>query len=104
MAAIRWTLGARRNLREIVTYIQRDSSVYAAQVAERLLAAVDRLEQLPKLGRVVPEYQDAALRELLVGHYRVIYRVQSDSIGIIALIHASRDLLRHLPATDWKRN
>lgn len=104
MASIRWTIGARQNLKEIVTYIQRDSSVYAAEVAERLLAAVDRLERLPQLGRIVPEYQDPALRELLVGHYRVIYRVQGDTVGILALIHASRDLLRHLPLAAWTQD
>lgn len=41
MAAIHWTVGAQQDLREIVEYIGRDSVVYAASMAERLITAVE---------------------------------------------------------------
>lgn len=101
MAKIRWTVGARRDLHEIINYIADDSPAYAINFAERIILAVDRLETFPKLGRIVPEYQDTNVRELIVGNYRVVYRIQGDHIGIAAIAHASRDLLRKLPSAPW---
>ena len=101
MAAIHWTVGAQRDLREIVEYIGQDSAVYAASMAERLITAVERLQQHRKLGRMVPEYEDQTLRELIVGNYRIVYRVRSTRIGIVAIAHASRDLLKKLPQAPW---
>lgn len=43
MATIRWTLGARQDFQELVTYVAQDSSVYAAILAERILTAVERI-------------------------------------------------------------
>ena len=101
MAKVRWTIGARRDLHEIINYIAEDSPAYAAHFAERITLAVDRLETFPKLGRMVPEYQDASVRELIVGHYRIVYRLQGSRVGIAAIAHASRDLLRKLPSAPW---
>ncbi len=101
MAAIHWTVGAQQDLREIVEYIGRDSVVYAASMAERLITAVERLQQHPQLGRMVPEYKDPTLRELLVGNYRIVYRVKPTRIGVVAVAHASRELLRKLPQAPW---
>ena len=101
MAKIRWTVGARRDLHEIINYIADDSPAYAINFAERIILAVDRLETFPKLGRIVPEYQDTNVRELIVGNYRVVYRIQGNHIGIAAIAHASRDLLRKLPSAPW---
>ena len=67
----------------------------------RIVAAVERLSRHPKLGRVVPEYEDETIRELIVGNYRVVYRLRGQRIGIIAVVHASRDLLRRLTGDPW---
>lgn len=101
MAKIRWSLGARRDLHEIIIYIAEDSPSYAINFAERITLAVDRVETFPKLGRIVPEYQDPDIRELIVGHYRVVYRLHGSRIGIAAIAHASRDLLRKLSSEPW---
>ena|SRR3990170_7295858 len=101
MASIHWTVGARDDLREIVEYISRDSLTYAASVVGRVIAAVDRLERHPKLGRVVPEYEDETIRELIVGNYRVVYRLRRQRIGILAVVHGSRDLLRRPAGEPW---
>jgi plasmid stabilization system protein ParE len=42
---------------------QRYSSDKAARIVEELVRRVDRLEQYPQLGRVVPEYGRWQLRE-----------------------------------------
>ena len=101
MASVRWTLGSQEDLREIVEYISQDSTTYAAAMGGRIVAAVERLRRHPKLGRVVPEYEDETLRELIVGNYRVVYRLRGQRIGIIAVVHGSRDLLRRLRGEPW---
>jgi toxin ParE1/3/4 len=50
---------------------------------------------------MVPDYQDEAIRELIVGDYRVVYRIVGDEVRIIAVVHGSRDLMRHLPDGPW---
>jgi len=104
VAKIIWTVGARRDLHEIINYIAQDSPVYAANFADRILLAIDRLQTFPKLGRMVPEYKDASIRELIVGHYRIVYGIQGNRVGIAAIAHASRDLLRKLSSTPWDFN
>lgn len=101
MAAVRWTLGAREDLREIVEYIGQDSTAYAAAMAGRLIAAAERLAHHPRLGRVVPEYENETIRELIVGSYRLVYRVRGRRVGIVAVVRASRDLIRKTAAEPW---
>ncbi len=101
MASIRWTVGAREDLREIVEYVSQGSTTYAGAIAGRIVAAVERLRRHPQMGRIVPEYEDATIRELIVGSYRVVYRLRRQRIGIIAVVHGSRDLFRRLTDEPW---
>lgn len=101
MATVRWTLGAREDLREIVEYIGEDSITYAAAMAGRIVAAAERLRRHPRLGRVVPEYEDEMIREVIVGSYRLVYGLRGQRVGIVAVVHGSRDLLRRLAAEPW---
>jgi plasmid stabilization system protein ParE len=41
-------------------------------------------------GRVVPEYDDEAVREVMVGNYRLMYRLWSEDVEIVAVIHGAR--------------
>ena len=41
---------------------------------------------------MVPEFDDPSTRELLVRSYRMIYRVESDRVFVLGLIHGARDL------------
>ena len=50
----------------------------------------------PFIGREVPELHDAAVRELIVFSYRLIYRVRPDAIEIGGIIHGARQLKRAL--------
>lgn len=94
MASVRWTVGARRDLGAIVEYVGQDSLTYAAATAGRIVAAVERLRRHPRLGRLVPEFENPTIRELIVGNYRVVYRLEGERVGIIAVVHGGRDLLR----------
>jgi plasmid stabilization system protein ParE len=102
VAQVRWTIGARADLREIVEFIARDSGTYATVTADRILNAVERLERHSRLGRVVPEYRSSRLRELIVGRHRVVYWVSVRDVTVLAVVDASRDLLRRLGDQPWR--
>jgi len=50
------------------------------------------LEQFPKLGRIVPEYNNPDLREVIYKNYRIIYLIKRQQLEIISVIHGSRKL------------
>ena len=90
MTRVIWTRQAIEDVEAIKAYVARDSVRYAALLVERIVASVGRLESFPKSGRVVPEVGDESLREVIYGAYRVVYRVQSDSVEVAAVHHAAR--------------
>ena len=96
MTPIRWTPQAADDLAAIHDYIARDSAFYARSVAERILTAIDRLEDFPLSGRVVPELQREDIREIIQRPYRIVYRVKEDSVHILTIFRSSM-LLPALP-------
>jgi plasmid stabilization system protein ParE len=87
-----WSLLATADLESIVEYICRDSEFYAAAVARELVAAARSLAAFSERGRVVSEYEDPAVREMIVRRYRLIYRVRSDRVEVLRIIHGARQL------------
>lgn len=93
MTRVIWTRQAVEDVEAIKAYVARDSEQYAGLLGERLVAAVDRLELFPNSGRIVPEVGDDSLREVIYGNYRLVYRLQSESVEVVTIYHAAR-LLR----------
>ena len=60
MARVIWTDQGLESLREILDFIGQDSPAAAYRFAERLMAKVERLEQFPRIGQVVPEFVPSA--------------------------------------------
>lgn len=58
-------------------------------VVQRLVQAIDLLEDFPDAGRQAPEHARDDLRELIRPPYRVVYRL-SDVAHIVTIFHASR--------------
>jgi len=58
MVKVIWTDNAISNLDEIGNYIAKNSERYAAITVQKLFEAVDILEQHPKSGRMVPEFEN----------------------------------------------
>lgn len=82
-----WTPDAKSRLREIETYIARDSPPAARDMAVRLIRRSLELERPPLLGKRLPRYANADIRELLERPYRLIYRVLTDRIEIVTVMH-----------------
>jgi len=98
-----WTERAVRNLKHIFDYIAVDSNIYASQFTKSIVKASEKLKYFPFMGRVVPEFADEQLREVLFQNYRIVYRIAGDAkiVEVIAVVHASRDLLL-LARGDWE--
>ncbi len=91
MTAVVWSQQAQDDLAAIRSYIARDSEHYAQLTIDRLVTAPERLLIWPRSGRVVPEVGDEDLREVIVGPYRIVYRVHVDGIGIVTVFHGARE-------------
>jgi Plasmid stabilization system protein len=101
MAKAIWTDPALDDLRSIVSYIAVDSPVYAERFGMALVRAPRHLEDHPRIGRIVPEFEDESIREIIHGSYRIIYLIRGDDCFIVAVVHGSRDLLRLLDHDDF---
>jgi toxin ParE1/3/4 len=89
---IEWAESAITSLVETLEYITRDSPSYAAALALRAERSAASLEAFPNRGRMVGEFDDPAVRELIVDSYRLIYRVRARKVVILAFVHQARDL------------
>ena|SRR5437868_3312110 len=95
---ILWTDPAIDDLRNLLAYIAKDSEEYARSFVERIILSVDKLTDFPRLGRMVPEADQEAIRELLYHNYRIIYRIKDELIEILTVVHGRRDLGSFKPA------
>ena len=90
---IEWSEVAEADLDDIYNYIARDVPYYAELFIDQLIKATDNLEDHPRLGRKVPEADCRDdVRELIVQSYRIIYRLQTEKLQILTVIHGSRNL------------
>ena len=87
---VHWTNTARRHLQAIHDYIAQDSPRYAKGMVDRLTRRAEELGRYSGLGAIVPEYQADDVREVLEFPYRIMFRVMSEQIDILAVIHGAR--------------
>jgi addiction module RelE/StbE family toxin len=91
MAEIIWTPFALEDLQSIYDYIAQDSPTYASRYVDKLAERFDILINHPKSGKIVPEFEDESIRELIEGSYRLIYKINSpNEIAIIRIHHSAR--------------
>lgn len=82
-----WSPRAVEHLTHLRSYIARDNPKAASRIAGHLLDAVERLADLPNLGR---PGRVAGTRELVVPGipYVIPYRLRGDRLEVIAVLHA----------------
>ncbi len=102
MAQVIWTGSALQDLTDIGEYISKDSEKYAEITVSQLFSSTDILEDHPKAGKVVPEFEIESIRELIRGNYRIVYQlIEGHTIYVLAVHHGAR-LLGNIihPITD----
>jgi len=98
---IKWTDPAIESLRNLHGYIAKDSEVYASSFVERIILAVEKLANFPRLGRVVPEADEETIRELLYQNTASFIALEGERVEILTVIQGSRDLGSFRPA-PWE--
>jgi toxin ParE1/3/4 len=93
---VKWSPEAIEDLESIAEFIVRDSEYYARAVVTEILSVSRNIREFPLMGRVVPEIGDEGIRERFIYSYRLVYRVESKQILIVAVMHGKR-LLENVP-------
>ena len=57
---------------------------------DRLTKRSEQIAVFPRSGRMVPEYEAPDIREVVEGPYRIIYRITTDQIDILAVVHGAQ--------------
>jgi toxin ParE1/3/4 len=85
---------AIRDLEEIRNYYQEQQ---VPKVGDRfvreIIALIEKLPVHPKRGRIVPEFNQPLLRELIHPPFRIVYRFDQGKIRIVRIWRSER-LLR----------
>mgnify|MGYP003556166347 FL=1 len=84
---VHWTNTAIEHLSAIHDYIAQSSNQYAKRVVDRLTKRSQQIAGFPLSGRIVPELNVEQIREVIEGHYRIIYYIKPDQIDVLAVIH-----------------
>jgi toxin ParE1/3/4 len=80
------------DLESIVGYIAIDDSQKVESYGNKLVDRALGAKVMPRKGRVVPEFGDSNIRELIQGNYRIVYRVRDKikTVDILRFWHAAQ--------------
>lgn len=89
---IEFSEAALRQISDAILFIAADKPEAAKCWVESVRTLVSRLADFPRNGRVVPDFSDENLRELLHGEYRVVYKIdeRSSRVVVVTVFHAKR--------------
>ncbi len=60
------------------------------RLVEEVLARVETLTDHPELGRIVPEFGQAFLRELIHSPFRIVYRLDPGQVRVVRVWRSER--------------
>jgi plasmid stabilization system protein ParE len=83
-----WSKKAENQLRAIHAYLAQSSERYATRLVDRITDRTKQIAQFPRSGRIVPEFSEDTIRELIEASYRIIYEIQPTQIVIAAVVHS----------------
>ena len=89
---ILWSPLSIERASEIARYIAQDNPVAAESWINTVFKKVEELKTFPECGRLVPETVNKAIRELIYGNYRIIYRLEEKRISVLTIRHGKQIL------------
>jgi len=101
MAEVRWSLTASEDLQQLEDFIARDSVLHAVNFIDRIVESAEKLKESPQVGRVVPEFGQPELRELIFRGYRIVYLFKNDAVTVLRVVHGARDLAELVRKEPW---
>jgi toxin ParE1/3/4 len=85
-----WSDAAMADMADIKEYLMPISPANAERVVMALDRAGGNLSTLPGRGRKIPEFADPLRRETFVHEWRLMYRIEPDSVRILRVVHGRR--------------
>jgi len=90
-----WSPKATNALYEIGFYISKDSKIHAQKLLDELIIKSENIIHFPTAGRVVPEFDNDKIRELIIrDNYRLIYQIAETEILILLIRHVKQKLTK----------
>ena len=86
-----WLDFAKQDLFIIYSFISKDSNNRAENLLNEIKLEIDNLVIFPERGRIISELNLNNYRELIIKSYRVLYRIEKDTIFILSILHMSRE-------------
>ena len=93
------TKTARLDLISVGDWLAERDRDFANAYVEKLMAAAMKVGEFPGSGVSRPQWGDA-VRVRFVDRYVIAYRIRSDVVEVLRIVHGSRDLDRLFGATN----
>jgi len=90
-----WSRRAQNDLIGVGEFISRHAPDSARKHVQLLVERAKQAAQFPQAGRIVPEYGQEALREIIEGNYRIVYEVNTTqkTVTVLTVFEAHRLIL-----------
>jgi toxin ParE1/3/4 len=85
-----WSKESLNRLIEIEEFIAEDSPSKAVEFLDFLVSKYFLIEENPRMGRMVSEFSDPDIMELIIKGYRLVYRIGKGRINILTVFEGHR--------------
>lgn len=94
-----WSKTAVADLRDLVRYIAEDDRVVAERFGRLIISKMEAAMKFPRMGRMVPEFREDRLREIIVAPCRVVYEIDDEllTLTVLRVWHGARGSVRFNP-------
>ncbi|MDP2158054.1 MAG: type II toxin-antitoxin system RelE/ParE family toxin [Nitrospirota bacterium] len=89
--SITFSLSALEDLENLKAYYEREGAAEAgANLIAGIVNSIERLEDYPLSGRMVPEFMVEHLREIIFSPFRIVYRCEKKRVRIVRVWRSER--------------
>ena len=88
---LRWTRAALVDIGRLHAFLAEINPATAAKVVQSLTQGARRLQDNPRLGMRLSEFDPREVRRIVVGHYEMRYELDEQNIYILRLWHTRED-------------
>lgn len=95
MYKIYWANIAEDDLKNVIEYIAKDNLSNAKIISKKIKSKASSLVQFSERGRIVPEFKEQGIllyREIVVAHWRIIYRISEKKVYILSVLDSRRNI------------
>ncbi|HKJ82311.1 MAG TPA: type II toxin-antitoxin system RelE/ParE family toxin [Ignavibacteriaceae bacterium] len=85
-----WSRESLRRLIEIENYIAKDNPERAIKFIDKIIDRGEDIKNFPLRGRIVPEFSNNDIREVLENSYRIVYRISKTRVEILTIFEGHK--------------